>query len=83
MGSKIFSSTQHMGVHYSFRNLRTVRRVTKCCLSNLILLVVLLCFSLQFLSMKLASLNPPLDYNLDTILNREVLQLQHHFSCSY
>jgi hypothetical protein len=37
----------------------------------------------EFLSMKLASVNPPLDYNLDTILNREVLQLEHHFSCSY
>ncbi|CAM6068122.1 unnamed protein product [Sphagnum tenellum] len=28
----------------------------------------------EFLSMKLASVNPPLDYNLDTILNREMLQ---------
>ncbi|CAK9268510.1 unnamed protein product [Sphagnum jensenii] len=27
----------------------------------------------EFLSMKLASVNPPLDYNLDTILNREML----------
>jgi hypothetical protein len=83
MGSKIFSSTQHMGVHYSFRNLRTVGRVTKCCLSKLILLFVCCVLLLQFLSMKLASVNPPLDYSLDTILNREVLQLERHFSCSY